>query len=72
VRAVHVNDSAGELGSGLDRHAGIGLGRIGIGAFRRLLADPSLGRRPLILETPKGKRGEMDRRNLGILSGLLR
>ncbi|MEN8150791.1 MAG: deoxyribonuclease IV [Planctomycetota bacterium] len=72
VRVVHVNDSVRELGSRVDRHAGIGLGAMGEEPFRRLLADPVLGRLPLILETPKeGPAGEdLDARNLAILHDL--
>jgi deoxyribonuclease-4 len=74
VRVVHVNDSAKPLGSRVDRHAGIGLGEMGEAPFRRLLADPVLGRLPLILETPKsGEDGEnLDARNLAILRGFSR
>jgi deoxyribonuclease-4 len=72
VRVVHVNDSRDALGSRLDRHAGIGLGELGLAPFRRLVSDPVLGRRPLILETPKGERdGEnLDARNLRVLRSL--
>jgi len=71
VRVVHVNDSAKPLGSRVDRHAGIGLGEMGETAFERLLADPRLGRLPLILETPKeGPDGaDLDARNLAVLRG---
>jgi deoxyribonuclease-4 len=74
VHAVHVNDSLHPLGSRRDRHAAIGEGHIGRRGFRHLLADPALGRRPLILETPKeGPDGEdMDRRNLATLRRLAR
>lgn len=49
----HLNDSEGELGTNRDRHALIGEGRIGEGAFRWLLADPRAQGIPLILETPQ-------------------
>ena len=51
VRALHVNDSAGELGSNRDRHASIGDGLLGegLGVF---LAHPALAELPAILETP--------------------
>ncbi len=39
VRAFHLNDSKKPLGSRVDRHAHIGEGKIGIGAFRWLLND---------------------------------
>jgi deoxyribonuclease-4 len=51
LKLVHLNDSVGELGSGLDRHNHIGLGKIGEGGFRRILTS-QLAKRPLIMETP--------------------
>jgi deoxyribonuclease-4 len=69
LHAVHVNDCAGTLGSRLDRHAGLGLGSLGLASFRRVVRDPVLGRLPLILETPKGERDgeDLDARNLRLL-----
>jgi deoxyribonuclease IV len=51
IRALHVNDSAGELGSNRDRHASIGDGLLGegLGVF---LAHPAFAELPGILETP--------------------
>jgi deoxyribonuclease-4 len=49
----HLNDSEGELGSNRDRHMLLGDGRIGIEAFRWLLADRRSRGVPLILETPQ-------------------
>jgi deoxyribonuclease-4 len=49
----HLNDSQGALGSNLDRHMLIGEGKIGVDAFRWLLADPRSRTVPLILETPQ-------------------
>jgi deoxyribonuclease IV len=49
---IHLNDSRGVLGSGLDRHEHIGLGEIGIKGFRLILGHPVLQSRPMILETP--------------------
>ena len=72
LQAVHVNDCKGALGSRLDRHAGIGLGEMGLDPFRRLVKDAVLGGLPLILETPKGERGgeDLDARNLEVLRRL--
>jgi deoxyribonuclease IV len=56
IRAVHLNDSKGELGSGLDRHEHIGLGSIGENGFRTILGDDLFRTRPLILETPVDSR----------------
>jgi deoxyribonuclease-4 len=56
LRALHVNDSAAELGSNRDRHASIGEGLIGegLGVF---LGSPRLQGLPAVLETagPDGR-----------------
>jgi len=54
VKAVHLNDSARDRGSRVDRHAHIGQGKIGLAAFRYLLNDPRFQSIPMYLETPKG------------------
>jgi deoxyribonuclease-4 len=57
LRALHVNDSAGALGSNRDRHANIGEGLLadGLGTF---LAHPRLQGLPAVLETEgKDKKG---------------
>lgn len=51
LKLVHLNDSKGSLGSRLDRHEHIGLGKIGEKGFRNILRS-ELRTRPLILETP--------------------
>jgi deoxyribonuclease-4 len=59
LRIVHLNDSKGALGSRVDRHEHIGLGKIGEDGFRNILQSP-LGQLPLILETPiDGRRTDM-------------
>ena len=69
LKLFHVNDSVKPLGSRVDRHAGLGLGQIGDGAFRMLVNDPRFDRLPMILETPKeGPDGEeLDPSNLAKL-----
>jgi deoxyribonuclease-4 len=52
MKAVHCNDSKGDLGSGLDRHEHIGLGFIGEEGFRTILHHPVFRDLPLICETP--------------------
>lgn len=54
LRALHCNDTPCPLGSGKDRHAHLGAGRIGVAGFRAIVNDPRLRGRPCILETPKG------------------
>ena len=69
LNLFHMNDSVKPLGSRVDRHAGLGLGEIGLEAFRRLVTDPRFQDIPMILETPKedAAGGAMDAVNLGIL-----
>ena len=52
LKVVHLNDSKGELGNGLDRHQHIGRGFIGENGFRELLKNSTIKQLPLILETP--------------------
>lgn len=53
VRVVHLNDSAADLGSLADRHAGIGKGKIGAKAISYIVNHPKLKDAAFILETPK-------------------
>ncbi|MBS7619693.1 deoxyribonuclease IV [Candidatus Bathyarchaeota archaeon] len=55
LQLVHLNDSLGEIGSKIDQHEHIGLGRIGDEGFKLILKSP-LSRVPLIMETPYDKR----------------
>lgn len=52
LRALHLNDSLFDLGSGKDRHARIGEGFIGLAAMRRIAHYPAFAGLPMILETP--------------------
>lgn len=52
IRIIHLNDSKGDLGSGLDRHEHIGMGYIGEGGFSHLLRRPDIRSLPLVCETP--------------------
>jgi deoxyribonuclease-4 len=53
VRVLHLNDSLGDRGSHIDRHAHIGHGRVALGAFAAIVNHPRLQAVPKILETPK-------------------
>ncbi len=53
LELIHLNDSKGNLGSRMDRHAHIGRGMIGDNGFRLILNDERLKDVPKILETPK-------------------
>jgi len=51
LRLIHLNDSKGELGSKIDRHEHIGLGKIGEDSFTNIL-NSRLASKPIIMETP--------------------
>ncbi|MFN7920473.1 MAG: deoxyribonuclease IV [Bryobacteraceae bacterium] len=52
VHLIHANDSKGELGSHLDRHANIGEGKIGEAGFRGIVNHSGLATKAFVLETP--------------------
>ncbi|XP_064602224.1 apurinic-apyrimidinic endonuclease-like [Liolophura sinensis] len=52
LKAVHLNDSKGDVGCHKDRHENIGKGKIGLEGFRRVMKDKRLNNIPMILETP--------------------
>ena len=72
VRVWHLNDSRRERGSRVDRHAGIGMGHLGLEPFRHLVNDPRFHSIPMILEPPKGTDGgeDLDAINLRTLRQL--
>jgi deoxyribonuclease-4 len=73
VKAIHVNDSKAKFGSGVDRHAHIGRGEMGLEPFRLLLNDRRFARVPMYIETNKGEENgrDLDAINLEILRGLV-
>jgi len=71
LRGFHLNDSKGDLGSRKDRHEHIGKGRVGLEAFRLILADPRFRDIPMVLETEKGDDLAEDRVNLAALRSVL-
>jgi len=72
VLAFHLNDSRTELASRVDRHAGIGQGKIGREAFRHIVNDQRFRHLPGCLETPKSAGLREDAQNLAILRSLQR
>jgi deoxyribonuclease-4 len=79
LRVLHGNDSKKPCGSRVDRHEHIGIGCLGEAPFRRLLHDPRLDGRAMLIETAKtdrsGKPGlialdPLDVRNLETLRRL--
>lgn len=74
VRAIHINDSAKECGSRVDRHEHIGLGCIGTQGWKLFLKTPEFQRLPMYLETEKGTDDhgqDWDVRNLKTLRSLV-
>lgn len=71
VVAFHLNDSKTELGSRVDRHAGIGQGKIGRDAFIHIVNDARFDRSPGCLETPKSDDLHEDVENLKVLRSLV-
>ena len=61
LKLIHLNDSANDIGSGLDRHEHVGLGKIGQEGFRAILSHSSVRGHPIIMETPiDGRRGNVE------------
>ncbi len=56
LKVVHLNDSKGGIGSGLDRHEHIGMGYIGEKGFKAFLRHDAIRDLPWILETPEDER----------------
>lgn len=71
LKAMHINDSKKELGSGVDRHEHVGLGKIGLDAFKMIFNDPKLFDVPKILETPKDNGLLDDAKNIKTIVGLI-
>jgi len=70
IMAFHLNDCLKPCGSKVDRHAHIGQGTIGREGFASLMRDERFVGVPMVLETPKGDDGQMDRINLQLLREL--
>ena len=51
LMGMHINDSKPDLGSKVDRHDSLGLGKIGWDAFRFIMNDERMDDIPLVLET---------------------
>ena len=70
IKLIHLNDSKGPLGSGLDRHEHLGKGKIGAGGLANFLSSPALAGVPVILETPKDNE-KSDEENLAVARALI-
>lgn len=51
LMGMHLNDSKPELGSRVDRHNSIGVGKIGLDAFKFIMNDERIDDIPMVLET---------------------
>jgi len=58
LKLIHANDSKTDLGSKVDRHEHIGLGKIGLEGFKALIHHPKLQKINMILETPVDDQGD--------------
>jgi deoxyribonuclease-4 len=75
VKVLHLNDSKKELGSRVDRHEHIGLGKIGREGFVGFVRDEAFADVPKILETPKETSPDgrpWDEVNLEVLRGFMK
>lgn len=69
LKLFHLNDSKKDLGSNVDRHEHIGLGKIGINAFKYIMNKTEFEKIPKIIETPKNTETD-DTKNLNTLRKL--
>jgi deoxyribonuclease IV len=69
LKILHLNDSKGELGSNLDRHEHIGLGKIGEEGMKSVIRLANKKNIPIILETPIDSTRD-DYTNLKMVKGL--
>jgi deoxyribonuclease-4 len=58
LHLIHLNDSKGALGDGLDRHEHIGLGKIGKKGMAAIISAKEIDEVPVVLETPVDKEGD--------------
>jgi deoxyribonuclease IV len=56
LKGLHLNDSKGEIGGNLDRHASLGDGVLGWEPFQFFMEDSRIADIPCVLETPDTKR----------------
>jgi len=63
LKLIHLNDTKGDKGSGLDRHEHIGMGFIGEDGMRKILRHKALRALPFVCETPVDDRRD-DRGNI--------
>lgn len=70
LACLHVNDSRDGFGSGRDRHANLGAGRMGLEELAAYVNHSQLSQLPMIIETPGFNQQGPDKKNLDILKSL--
>lgn len=60
LKVVHLNDSKGPLGSGLDRHEYVGKGRIGEKGMRAFVHHGNVAALPIIMEVPVDEKAQYE------------
>lgn len=68
---LHINDSKGVFGGGLDRHENLGEGKMGLTELRKFVNYPAFKNLPLITEAPGFDNTGPDKKNLDILKSLI-
>ncbi len=67
LKVIHLNDSKGNVGSHLDRHAPLGTGVIPLDIFAEIMNDQRLKHIPKILETPSDAAMKLWAREIALL-----
>lgn len=70
IKALHLNDSKGDLNSNRDLHEHIGLGKIGLDGFKSILNKKIVNEIPMIMETPVDNRRD-DHGNLKVIQSII-
>ncbi|MFH1254807.1 MAG: deoxyribonuclease IV [bacterium] len=72
LKAIHVNNSAGALGSKIDRHTPLTDGKIPLEAFKLMMNDKNLIDIPKILETPSDSEMKLWEKEIKLLKSLVK
>ena len=71
LACLHINDSKGVFGGGLDRHENLGEGKMGLKELGKFVNYPAFNNLPLITEAPGFDGQGPDKNNLDILKSLV-
>ena len=72
LKAIHLNDSFGTLGSRVDRHAPLNDGKISIDTFEWIMNDKNFRDIPKILETPSDTEMKLWSKEIKLLKSLVK